>query len=83
MTLLLEALVVLAAVVTVDKEPLITQLPEPSILAGAVVAGVIINPENQAAQALSLSKYLTTYPQHSLAALHLACPHPVGSTSTL
>jgi hypothetical protein len=32
---------------------------------------------------LSLSKYLTTYPQHSLVALHLACPHLVGSTSTL
>jgi hypothetical protein len=36
-----------------------------------------------AALALSSLKYLTTYPQHSLVALHLACPHPVGSTSTL
>jgi hypothetical protein len=38
----------------------------------------------QAALALSSLKYLTTYPQHSLVALHLACPHlSLGSTSTL
>jgi hypothetical protein len=36
-----------------------------------------------AALALSSLKYLTTYPQHSLVALHRVCPHPVGSTSTL
>jgi hypothetical protein len=60
MTLLLEALVALEAVVTVDKEPLITQLLEPSILEGAVAAAVIINPEKQAALALSSLKYLTT-----------------------
>jgi hypothetical protein len=67
----------------VVNELLITQLLEPSILEGAVAAAVIINPEKQAALALSSLKYLTTYPQHSLVALHLACPHPVGSTSTL
>jgi hypothetical protein len=37
-----------------------------------------------AALALSSLKYLTTYPQHSLVALHLAYPHlSLGSTSTL
>jgi hypothetical protein len=36
-----------------------------------------------AALALLSLKYLTTYPQHFLVALHLACPHPVGSTYTL
>jgi hypothetical protein len=38
----------------------------------------------QVALALSSLKYLTTYPQHSLVALHRACPHlSLGSTSTL
>jgi hypothetical protein len=36
------------------------QLLEPSILAVAVEEGVIINPEKQAALALSSLKYLTT-----------------------
>jgi hypothetical protein len=44
----------------VGKEPPIMQPLEPSILAVVVEAGVIINPEKQAALALSLSKYLTT-----------------------
>jgi hypothetical protein len=44
-------MVLLAVLVTVDKEPFITQLLEPSILAVGAVAGEIINPENQAALA--------------------------------
>jgi hypothetical protein len=46
------------------------------LLAALVVAAT-------AALALSSLKYLTTYPQHSLVALHRACLHPVVSTSTL
>jgi hypothetical protein len=41
-------------------------------------------PAATAALALLSLKCLTTYPQHSLVALHLACPHlSLGSTSTL
>jgi hypothetical protein len=70
------------AVAMARQEPMVqTVLQIP-----AVVAVVLVGQVEQAAQAalaLSSLKYLTTYPQHSLVALHLACPHPVGLTSTL
>jgi hypothetical protein len=47
-----------------------------------LIEAVVVQ-EIRAALVLSSLKYLTTYPQHSLVALHLACPHLVGSTSTL
>jgi len=47
-----------------------------------LIEAVVVQ-EIRAALALSSLKYLTTYPQHSLVALHLACPRPVGSTFTL
>jgi hypothetical protein len=51
---------------------------------GAAVETRRFHQVQQAALALSSLKYLTTYPQHSLVALHRACPHlSLGSTSTL
>jgi hypothetical protein len=51
------------------------------------VAVVVVHTTELAAQvalALSSLKYLTTYPQHFLVALHRAYPHlSLGSTSTL
>jgi hypothetical protein len=58
------------------------------LIQAAVVAveALVVAQETEVLAALALSslKYLTTYPQHSLVALHLACPHlSLGSTSTL
>jgi hypothetical protein len=59
-------------------------LMEPQILVAVLeVVVILMATVVPAALALSSLKYLTTYPQHSLVALHLACPHPVDSTSTL
>jgi hypothetical protein len=83
---LLVALRVVAALVVAATALLGQQtvLREQSILVVVVVAGEVLHQlAAQAALALLSLKYLTTYPQHSLVALHLACPHPVGSTSTL
>jgi hypothetical protein len=78
--------VVLAALV-VEAMAGILQLAEPLIQVVVVVVQEAILEEKMAAQAalaLSSLKYLTTYPQHSLVALHRACPHlSLGSTSTL
>jgi hypothetical protein len=60
-------------------------LMEPQILVAVLeVVVFLMATVVTAALALSSLKYLTTYPQHSLVALHLACPRlSLGSTSTL
>jgi hypothetical protein len=75
------AALVVVVLVAQMLEPLVrlTQVVE----AEAVALVVAQETEVLAALVLSLSEYLTTYPQHSLVALHRVCPHPVGSTSTL
>jgi hypothetical protein len=60
-------------------------LMEPQILVAVLeVVVFLMATVVPAALALLSLKYLTTLAQHSLVALHLACPHlSLGSTSTL
>jgi hypothetical protein len=75
-----EVLVVVMAGLTVVRQLLVL----PTQVVEVVVEVMMLIMDNQAALALLSLKYLTTYPQHSLVALHLACPHlSLGSTSTL
>jgi hypothetical protein len=57
--------------------------PVVAVVVAVFRTAVSVAMEVLVALALLSLKCLTTYPQHSLVALHLACPHPVGSTSTL
>jgi hypothetical protein len=78
--LVLAALAVVLLVLVV-MEP---QIEEVVVGAAQVLLLPLLIQVAQAALALSSLKYLTTYPQHSLVELHLACPHlSLGSTSTL
>jgi hypothetical protein len=65
--------------------PQLLELLTPVVAVEAVVFRTVVSVAMEVLVALALSslKYLATYPQHSLVALHLACPHPVGSTSIL
>jgi hypothetical protein len=83
---LLAALGEQAVAVLVETPALVVlRVQQTLVVAGAVVVHQVLPGQQAATAALALSslKCLTTYPQHSLVALHRACPHPVGSTSTL
>jgi hypothetical protein len=83
-----EELAVLVAAVTLVRLAVIILVLLVLLIQVAAVEEEVINlPLHKqaatAALALLSLKYLTTYSQHSLAALHRACLHPVGLTSIL